>query len=272
MTILDEIVARTKSNLRARKAEVSIRELEDSPEFDGARHDLTAALSGSGLSVIAEIKKASPSKGLIRDDMDVVGIASSYEENGAAAISVLTETDFFLGSLDNLRATRRATTTPLLRKDFILDPYQVVEARAWGADAILLIAACLDREQLNELLHTAMELGVGHLVEIHDERELDKVDMDMIEVLGVNNRDLTTFEVDLDRSGRVFRLVPAGIIRVTESGITGPEDIDAVVDAGADALLIGEALMRAEDPGGALAAIVEAGRTAMTMHQKAGRA
>lgn len=252
MTILDHIVSNTRGLVHQRKSEIRLRDLEDSPLFDVARKPFHEALSRPGISVIAEIKKASPSKGLLREQVDVAALASIYEESGAAAISVLTEPYFFRGSPDDLRIARAATRLPLLRKDFIIDPFQLVEARACGADAVLLIATVLERSQLRDLLQAAEELGVDHLVEVYRVSDLDKIDFDIVRTVGANNRDLDTFEVDVGRAVSVLRQVPEGIVRVAESGIRTPEDLMAAADGGVDAVLVGEGLMTSDDPGEAL--------------------
>ncbi len=256
MTILDQIVSDTRDRLRDRKRTVAVGRLEDTPVFAEPRRAFGEALRQPGVSVIAEIKRASPSQGVFVDELDVPSVAASYERNGAAALSVLTEPDHFLGSLEFLGLARSSSTIPLLRKDFIVDPYQVVEARAAGADAILLIATVLDRGQLAELLATATELDLEHLVEVHTERELDKLDFGVVKVVGANNRDLETFEVDVRKASRVLRHVPETVLRVAESGIFTPDDLDAAAEGGADAVLVGEALMRSEDPGAALEALL----------------
>ncbi len=249
MNILEQIVASTREDLRLRRKEVPITELEDRPLFAESRRDFANALRADGMSIIAEIKRASPSKGLIRADFDPPRIASWYEEGGAAAISVLTEVYHFQGSLDFLAQVRDSSQLPILRKDFLVDPYQVVEARAHGADAVLLIAAILDPSQLHELHEAAREYELAALVEIYDPRELDRLDVDAFEIVGVNNRDLRTFEVDLHRSIDVLRVLPEQIVRVSESGIDGPDDLHLLLQNGIDAALVGERLMRADNPG-----------------------
>lgn len=267
MTILDEIVDRTKRELRERRQKVAESELREQVHFDETRRPFETALERDGLSVIAEIKRASPSRGVIREEFSVTDIASQYEEAGAAAISVLTEPYFFQGSLENLSAARRASSLPLLRKDFIVDPYQVLEARAFGADAVLLIATCLESTQLDELLHACRELSMSHLVEVYSAHDLDKLDLDHVRVLGVNSRDLKTFDVDLQGAMDVFRLVPEPVIRVAESGIGNEEDIRLVSRAGVHAILVGEALMRASDPGDALRSLLEGVRNLETQKE-----
>lgn len=257
MTILDSIVADTRELIRSRKQETSICHLESLPAFGRAPLGLEDALrGGSGLAFIAEIKKASPSRGIIRPDFRPSDVARGYEASGAAAISVLTEPIHFKGSLGVLSEVREVVAVPLLRKDFIVDTYQLFEARAHGADAVLLIAAVLDRAQLSDLLQAAHELGLSTLVEVYELDELDRIDFDAVTVLGVNNRDLRTFEVDIDHSIRVFAHAPESVVRVSESGLSTAAELKHLLDHGIDAVLIGETLMREDDPGRALAELM----------------
>jgi len=212
-------------------------------------------LDAGRLAVIAEIKQASPSKGRLREDFDPRAIAESYARAGATCLSVLTDTQFFGGQLAHLRTAREASGLPVLRKDFIVDPYQVYEARAWGADCILLIVAALDPARLAALERVARSLGMPVLVEVHDEPELDialRLDSPLI---GVNNRNLRTFDTRIETTLALVPRVPAGRMVVTESGIAARADIERLAAAGVRVFLIGEALMRAEDPGAALAAL-----------------
>ena len=257
-TILGRIVEDTKGVTAKRKRERPLSSLESEFGFERTPLSLAGALSTDGLSIIAEVKKASPSKGVIREDFDPVRIAAGYREGGAAALSVLTEPLHFQGHPDFLRDVRRNVDLPLLRKDFIVDPYQVVEARAWGADAVLLIAACLDRHQLAELQAAATDLSLDTLVELYDPRELDRVDLDGSRIIGVNSRDLRTFEVDLGQAIQTLSALPSGIIRVAESGLRDEADFHRVQNAGIEAALVGETFMRADDPGQALRAINDA--------------
>ncbi len=222
----------------------------------GGNGIMIPALRRDGVNVIAEIKRRSPSKGVIRENFDPVNIARNYTAGGAAAISCLTEEDFFDGSLDYLRAVRNVSPLPILRKDFIFDEYQVYEAVHAKADAILLIAAMLDGEQFNDLLQLAYGLGLDALVEIHDREEMEKVMRYDVRLLGINNRNLRTFETRLETSLELAAELPKSITLVSESGIRTREDIDRLRAAGFHAFLIGEELMRAEDEGAALKALV----------------
>ena len=252
MTILDRIVADTQEVVAARKAATPPRQLEDMAGFDRDRRSLEDALRQNGPSIIAEIKKASPSGGVLRDAFRPVEIARQYEAGGAVAVSVLTEPHHFQGSLDDLSIVRQSVSVPLLRKDFIIDIYQLIEARAYGADAVLLIAAVLHKTHLRDLLQTAHALDLDALVEVYEPKELDRVDFDETRIVGVNNRDLRTFEVDIEHSIRVFADVPENVVRVSESGFMSGVELQSLHERGIDAFLIGEAFMRSEHPGDAL--------------------
>ena len=256
MTILDRIVATVNERLQQRKQAVSLAELEAQPLFDSPRKDFAAALRTEGISIISEIKCASPSAGTIRPDFDVENIARQYADGGASAISVLTEPDYFKGSLDFLPEARDAVSIPLLRKDFIVDPFQIVEARAYGADAVLLIASVLEKQQLHHLHQTADELGLQCLVELYEHQELDMIDFDQVRILGVNNRNLHTFEVDINHSLRVFADAPEGPVRVSESGLSSADELAHLETNRIDAVLMGETLMRAPHPGEAVARLL----------------
>jgi indole-3-glycerol phosphate synthase len=253
MTILDEILARKRDEIRAARAEVCDEDMsaraEAGPRPRGFRRALEA---GAAPRVIAEVKRRSPSKGEIRPDFDPVACGKAYSEAGAAAISVLTDEHFFGGRLDYLGAIRAAADVPLLRKDFLVDAYQVDEARAAGADAILLIVAALEPERLRELQERASALDLDVLVEVHDEAELDVALASGAELVGVNNRDLRTFEVDLATTERLAASIPEDVLLVAESGIHEHGDIVRLERAGAGAVLVGESLMRQPDLGSAL--------------------
>lgn len=220
--------------------------LQDAPPI---RDFLGSLKSHHPMGLIAEVKKASPSAGLIREDFDPVEIATTYEKNGAACISVLTDEHFFQGSLSYLEQVRRSVKLPVLRKDFILDPYQVYEARCSGADAILLIAECLNDSELHELLNLARELGMEALVEVYEPSNVDRVLKLDPQLIGVNNRNLQTFETDLNHTIRLRQQIPEQILLVGESGIHTREDVLKLQNAGAHAILVGESLMRSEDIG-----------------------
>jgi indole-3-glycerol phosphate synthase len=261
-THLDIILASTRATVAAAKERVAAAELEKR----GAAHrprGWAAALrrqAAVGPAVIAEIKKASPSKGLIRKDFDVEWLARRYRTGGAAALSVLTDEPYFQGSLRNLELASAATPLPCLRKDFMVDEYQIVEARAHRGDAILLIAAALTGEEMKRFAKAARGLELDVLVEVHTGEELDRV-LDALgetgaDAIGVNNRDLKSFAVRLETSLQLIDRIPAGVVRVTESGIATAEDLVRLRKAGFDAFLIGESLMRQADPGAALGALL----------------
>ena len=218
-------------------------------DFVGA---LRAKIAAGKPAVIAEIKKASPSKGVLRTDFIPADIAQSYAEFGAACLSVLTDQQFFQGSIDYLKQARASCSLPVLRKDFIIDAYQVYESRVMGADCILLIAACLDDVQMKTLEALAMSLDMAVLVEVHDEAELERALRLRTPLIGINNRNLNTFELSLDTTLRLMGRVPADRLLITESGITTPEDVKFMRNANVNAFLVGEAFMRADDPGVAL--------------------
>ncbi|MCP5056138.1 MAG: indole-3-glycerol phosphate synthase TrpC [bacterium] len=254
MNILDDILAHKREELVSARSRTSGDDMaraasEMSVPARGFRRALT---EGPKPRVIAEIKRRSPSKGEIRADFDPVEIARAYTAAGAAALSVLTDEHFFGGSLDIFRAVRAVTALPLLRKDFVIDAYQIDEARAAGADAVLLIVSALDRSALERLSVHAGKLGMDVLVEVHDEAELDVAASIGADLIGVNNRNLRRFVTDLATTERLAPKVPRDAVLVSESGIFGPEDVKRLAAAGADALLVGESLMRETDVEGAL--------------------
>ena len=251
--VLDRIVASTRQTIERRRAETSISELERRLAAAPAVRDFRAALErGPGVGVIAEIKKASPSAGVLRADFDPVSIARIYEAAGASAISVLTEEPNFQGHLSYLTAVRQAVSPPVLRKDFIVDPYQVVEARVAGADAVLLIAEILDDAQLAGLLTQIHALGMQALVEIYDRDNLPRVLAAGAKIVGVNNRNLRTFVTSLDHTIELAAAIPADCCLVSESGIRSRADIERLQSFGVKAVLIGETFMRAGDIGAKL--------------------
>jgi len=257
--ILDEIVAYKRLELAEQKRRVSIAQLKNFPLFSSLPHPFRFGLEGwSGRAIIAEIKKASPSKGIIRQDCHPLDIAHAYARHGAAAMSVLTEAKYFQGSLENLREIRAHVTLPLLRKDFLFDPYQLYEARAHGADAVLLIAAILSDGELGELLALAASLDLDVLVEVHEQRELERALACGATLVGINNRDLRTFHTTLETTEKLIRLVPEGVTVVSESGFSQRTQFDRLERLGVRAFLIGETLMAAPDPGKKLAELIEA--------------
>ena len=252
-TILDKILARKREEVAALSANNSLASLEarisEQTPTRGFAAALQARVAKEEPAVIAEVKKASPSKGVIREDFVPAQIAQSYQRGGAACLSVLTDVDFFQGSDQYLQQARAACDLPVLRKDFTVDPYQIVEARAIGADAVLLIVAALDDEQLHELAATAAEVGVDVLVEVHDLPELERALTLATPLIGINNRDLRTFETSLDSTLRLLPHIPEGRIVITESGIHTIDDVSAMREQNVHAFLVGEAFMRAEEPG-----------------------
>lgn len=251
--ILEKIVATKRAEVEAAKAARPLAELRASLPDAPPLRDFFAALAAQGpIKLIAEVKKASPSKGIIRSNFDPVAIARAYQQHGATCISVLTDEPYFQGKLEYLTAIRQATSIPLLRKDFILDTYQLVEARLAGADAVLLIAECLDDCNLRKLHNEAVELGLTPLVELYDPENLPRVLAAGATLIGVNNRDLRTFEVDLQHTIRLRQQIPDECLLVGESGIYTRADVELLAAAGVDAMLVGESLMREADIGAAV--------------------
>ncbi len=262
LTILDQIVADKVREVAEAKARMPEAELRDALSAAPPVRDFFAALEGRGtIRLIAEVKKASPSKGVIREDFHPVEIARTYQQHGAACISVLTDEAHFQGSLDYLRQVRAAVTIPLLRKDFIIDPYQVLEARAAGADAVLLIAECLDDRQLATLHETIVSLGMMPLVELFEPVNLPRVLAAGARLIGINNRDLRTFAVDLEHTIRLRHEIPPEKRVVGESGIRDRADASRLQAAGVDAMLVGETLMARPDIGAAVDELLGKQRT-----------
>ncbi|MBC8058865.1 MAG: indole-3-glycerol phosphate synthase TrpC [Rhizobiales bacterium] len=257
--ILDKIVAVKRDEISLARRKRGLASLRRDAEQLGGQRDFVGALrdklAAGRAGVIAEVKKASPSKGVLREHFVPAAIAESYAEHGAATLSVLTDLNFFQGSATYLREARAACPLPVLRKDFMVDAYQVFEAREMGADCILLIAACLDNALMVDLEAQADALGMAVLVEVHDGAELDRALRLRTPLVGINNRDLRTFEVSLQTTLDLLPRVPAERLLVTESGILGPGDVQRMRDANVHAFLVGEAFMRAPDPGKALAAL-----------------
>ncbi len=248
MGILDELIDGAREGVEARKREVSPADLEAQLSDRGRDRPFQEALVRPGLSLIAEFKRRSPSVGDIAPDADVAGQVAAYERGGAAALSVLTDARHFGGSLGDLRAARAATTLPIIRKDFIVDPYQLYEAAVNGADAVLLIVRALEDRELRMLYEEARELDLDCLVEVHDSEELERALEVDVEVIGINNRDLDEQRVDIQKTFELMPDVPAGKTVVAESGISGREELAELERVGVDAVLIGGALMLAEDP------------------------
>jgi len=252
MSFLQTILEYKKEEVAARKKSVLRSTLEDMPQYSLQRLGFAHAVQGKDMAVIAEIKKASPSKSVLRADFDPLEIARQYHRAEASALSVLTDEKFFMGQLEFMAKIRNFVPLPILRKDFIIDQYQLYEARAFGADAVLLIVAALEPSRLRELHAEAQELGLDVLVEVHSEDEVDTLDLASVSLVGINNRDLMTFETDIMTSVRVKKYLPSHITVVSESGISSPRDLDLLMGHGIHAVLIGEHFMRADDPGKAL--------------------
>jgi indole-3-glycerol phosphate synthase len=261
-TVLERILAETRVELKERKRSLSLQDLQRrAVQARAANQGLAKgrlgifhqALARSGIGVIAEFKRRSPSAGSLREVADVTAIARAYEHGGASAMSVLTEGPNFEGSLADVRAAREACVLPILRKDFIIDPYQLYEAVVAGADAVLLIVAALEQEQLASLHDLAGTLGLDVLVEVHDRAELERAERVGARLIGVNNRDLRDFTVDVRRTERLLAAMPAGAAVVSESGISAPEQLEQLEREGVAAVLVGESLMRAQDCAQALA-------------------
>ncbi|MBI5049239.1 MAG: indole-3-glycerol phosphate synthase TrpC [Deltaproteobacteria bacterium] len=251
--IIDEIVANKKAELDRLKTDFPVKGLIQGLKMRIKQlpptRDFAKAIKGKGIKIIAEVKKASPSKGVIKKDFKPVEIARTYEANGAAAISVLTEEKHFHGHIDYLREIKDAVSLPILRKDFIFDEYQIYESRAAGADAILLIASILEGKEINEFIDISRSLGMDCLVEVHDENELDKVLSTKAKIIGINNRDLKTFKTDVKNTLHLIPKIPNERIVVSESGINSYNDIDLLKRKGVHVFLVGEAIMREKDMG-----------------------
>ena len=259
MSVLDDIIDGVRIDLAERQALLPADDLRVMAAQAAPALDPMPAFRAPGVSVIAEVKRSSPSKGALADIPDPAALAADYAAGGAGAISVLTERRRFGGSLEDLRAVRRAVSVPVLRKDFIVTPYQLWEARAAGADLALLIVAALDQTDLESLLAECRTLGLTALVEVHDEVEAERAVSAGADLIGVNNRDLKTLEVDRDTFGRVAATLPDHVVKVAESGIRDAADVAAVVAAGADVVLVGEALVKGSDPRSAVAGLAAAG-------------
>ena len=256
MSILEEILINTRQEVAVLKRIMPLEQMREMPGFQRHCFSLMKALHREEVSIIAEIKKASPSKGVIRKDFDPIVLAREYAENGASAISMLTDKKYFQGNIRFISDVRASVPLPILRKDFIIDSYQITEAKAFGADAVLLIAAALEPKQLCDLHDEANELGLDCLVEVHNERELTALDLKQVKIVGINNRNLSDFTIDVTTTLRVASIIPKDITIVSESGISNRADIDHLVAHGIHAVLVGESLMRAVNPGKALKALL----------------
>lgn len=256
MNILEEILEHKRGEIKKAKRNISQRSLQEKEAFGFRRLSLLRALRSSKPAIIAEVKQASPSRGLLRTDFDAMAIARDYVQNGAAALSVLTDEKFFRGVLQYIERMRKFVTIPILRKDFIIDSYQLYESKSAGADAVLLIAAALDPVQLHDLLAEATELNLQCLIEVHTKEEIEGLQLDRVDMIGINNRNLATFETDITVSARLRKLIPNEIEVVSESGIHTSNDIRYLMSHRITSFLVGESLMKAESPGKALAELL----------------
>jgi indole-3-glycerol phosphate synthase len=245
--MLDKIIAQKRQEIEQRKKESTINYLQQRIAQQKPTLDLALALKGDHIQLIAEVKQASPSRGMLIPNFNPIELAQTYAEGSAAAISVLTEENYFMGSIEHLAEIKEVVGLPLLRKDFIFDPYQVYESRAYGADALLLIAAILNQEQLKELVSLSHSLGLRCLVEVHNKGEVERAILSEAEIIGINNRDLNTFTIDITTTRRLRPLIPKERIVVSESGIKSKRDIEKLGKWGVDAVLVGEALVTASD-------------------------
>lgn len=250
MSILEEILEVKKEEVKKLRREYSLKRFEDSEFFNKKRMNFFKVLSDKKrISIIAEIKKSSPSKGIIKEDFNHINIAEIYFKNEVDAVSILTDVNFFKGSIKFLNDIAKFKEVPLLRKDFIIDEYQVFEAKANGADAILLIAEALTKSQINELTYAAIENDLDVLLELHSQEEINKIDFRLNKIIGINNRDLKTFSVSLDTTFRISEKLPDDILILSESGIISQDDIYKLKDTRTDAVLVGEHFMKSQSPG-----------------------
>jgi len=255
---LEKIVETKRKEIQRRKTRSRQREIEGMiPSFPPPRDFLGAVSQHAPMALIAEIKRASPSLGVIKEDVDVIQISKEYEKGGASAISVLTETHFFKGDLADLNLIKKTTSLPVLQKDFILDSLQIYEGRLSGADGILFIAALLDRDQLKAFVGLAKSLHLFPLVEVHNEDDLKKASVLDLPLIGINNRDLRTFQVDLETTLRLKREIPSSVKVISESGIESCRDVKLLREAGVNGILVGEALMRSSNPGSRIRELLE---------------
>lgn len=256
MTVLDEIIVGVREDLAVREAEMPLERVKEAALAAPPALDARAALLAPGISIISEVKRSSPSKGALADIPEPGDLAVEYQSGGAAAISVLTEKRRFGGSLGDLDRVRQKVSVPVLRKDFVVTEYQIYEARAHGADIVLLIVASLTDEELTSFLALTQELGMTALVEVHDEEEVERALKTNAKVIGINARNLKTLDVDMSVFEKLVSLVPDTIIKVAESGVSGPEDVLAYAKAGADAVLTGEALVKSGNPRAAVSEMI----------------
>ncbi|MFT7034145.1 MAG: indole-3-glycerol phosphate synthase [Cyclobacteriaceae bacterium] len=253
MDILEKIVLEKKKEVKAHKSQFSTADLEQKVGFERQCYSTKERLlSAQPFGIISEFKRKSPSKGIINDRVDVVDVTSGYEAAGAAAVSILTDTPFFGGTYEDLTRARKELTCPILRKDFIVDEYQVIETKAMGADLMLLIAACLTVKQTKTLAELARSVGLEVLLEIHSEEEYNESLMDYIDILGVNNRNLKTFETSIYTSINLAEKLPVEVVKISESGLRGIEDLELIAKSGYNGFLIGEQFMKHDDPAGEL--------------------
>jgi indole-3-glycerol phosphate synthase len=259
VSVLEKIVESVRADLAARQRRTPLEQLKDAARQAPSPRDALSVLKGQDVAVIAEVKRASPSRGTMAAIADPASLARDYEAGGASVISVLTEPRYFGGSLDDLAAVREAVGVPVLRKDFVVSSYQLWEARARGADMVLLIVAALEQNALISLVERAVSIGLVPLVEVHTEAEITRAVDAGAKVMGVNARDLTTLEVDRGVFARLAPLIPDGVVKIAESGVRGPHDLFAYAAAGADAVLVGESLVMGKDPRAAVADLVTAG-------------
>ena len=252
MTILDQIIANKKREVALKKVVVSTQQLENSDLFNSKTNSLSKSIINSPFGIIAEHKRRSPSKGTINHDLSVEEVVKGYENAGASGISVLTDMKYFGGSLEDLVLARASVKTPLLRKEFIIDEYQLLEAKANGADAILLIAAVLSRTEIKKLSEFAQSIALEVLLEVHNQEELEKAIMPSLDIIGVNNRNLKTFEVSLQTSTDLVTQIPNDFVKISESGLSTTEDVKLLKSHGFQGFLIGENFMKTENPGESL--------------------
>ena len=258
MTILDKIIADKKKEVALTKRAIPVGRLMKSYLFDRTPYSLSQSLRNSSTGIIAEHKRRSPSKDVINLDVDVQEVAKGYEQAGAAGMSVLTNMKYFGGSLEDLLLARSSVQIPLLRKEFIVDPYQLYEAPAYGADAVLLIASALSKDKIVELSTIAQSIDLEVLVEVHDKTELDRALLPTVNIVGVNNRNLKTFDVDINTSIELAELIPNDFVKISESGIHTGEELSKLRKAGYEGFLIGERFMKSEDPGESAKQFIEA--------------